>query len=257
MSLPAAPPKESAYVIKLGDDGWPVYALQSALNSIRLQVNGGWAKLDPDGAFGAGTEDAVKLFQHGYGLTADAIAGPATQRQVIKLLDEITHKQLPEIPTGLMRGFAEGEGGNLLAAVNWSVAGGVDCGPMQYRVYGPPYDEAKLKAAFDPLSSFVKAGKEFQARAERFYNRPGVTNRANREEYAKRLAVLAHNWPYGAERLADGYDLSNRAADWVPDGTKFPDGEPVNTYAEWAQYYAMGRGTWRGLIPRYVTDWTS
>lgn len=256
MSLPDTPPTSSAYVIKKGDDGWPVYALQSALNSIRLAVNGGWSKLEEDGAFGEGTDDAVTVFQKGYGLMADGIAGPATQRQVIKLLDDMTHKQLPEIPTGLMRGFAEGEGGNLLAAVNWSVSGGVDCGPMQYRVYGPPYDLTRLKAAFDPYASFIKAGKEFLARAERFYTESGVRTRKDREEYSKRLAVLAHNWPYGAERLADGYALSNREAEWVPNGTKFPDGEPVNTYAEWAQYYAMGRGAWKGLIPRYVTDWS-
>ncbi|KSU60573.1 muramoyltetrapeptide carboxypeptidase [[Bacillus] enclensis] len=64
-----------------GDSGSDVKELQ-----IRVA---GWAADSPsqtrvavDGAFGPGTEAAVKRFQRAYGLSADGIAGPATHTQL-------------------------------------------------------------------------------------------------------------------------------------------------------------------------------
>jgi peptidoglycan hydrolase-like protein with peptidoglycan-binding domain len=253
MALPSAPPRESVYSTRVGDDGWPVYALQSGLNDTQQ----GLPTLVEDGSFGPATNDVVKKFQSSVGLIIDGAAGPQSQIRIVEFLDSRVHKELPHVPGGLMRGFAEGEGGNNLAAVNWSVAGGVDCGIVQYRVLGPPYDMSKLKSAFSPYDAIVSAAKNWQVQADRFYTYTYVSTRRDRTEYAKRLAVLSHNWPYGASRLAQGFSLSDRTADWVPKGLRFPDGHPVNTYSDWAQYYAMGSTahSWKGFIPRFVTDW--
>lgn len=255
--LPQVPPKNTVYTVREGDDGWPVYSLQAALNSARVYASGGWGRLERDGAFGPGTEKATQTFQSAYGLSADGVAGPKTQRKLIELLDSSAHQHITGLPSGLMRGWVEGEGANTLAAVNWSAPGGVDCGPVQYRVYGPPYNFDALLAAFQPLAAMQRAASDYLDRAAYFYYTPGVRKREDRAEFSKRLAVLAHNWPAGAYDIARDGTLSdpNGAAPWVADGVKFPDGEEVNTRWEWCQFYSMGREDFNGMIPKYVTTW--
>lgn len=256
--LPTTPPKSIVYSIKDGTDGWPVYSLQTGLNSARSFVNGGWSVLARDGVFGSATKDAVTRFQQAYSLTADGIAGPATQRKIIEILDRAAHNAVPGLPTGLMRGWVEGEGANVLAAVNWSIPGGVDCGPMQYRVYGPPYNFTDLGNAFNPLFSMEQAAREFLDRADWFLAQPGVKSRSDKAEFSKRLAILAHNWPAGARDIALDGKLTNPdgPATWVPAGVKFPDGTVVNTRQEWCDFYSLGRGSFKGTIPKYVTNWS-
>lgn len=259
MALPSSPPQSMVPSVELGDSGWPVFAVQSALNSIKADYGTGWEKLTLDGDFGPMSDRTVRAFQTKYNLTVDGQFGPASSRKAISLLDAYVHKILPELPAGLMRGFAEGEGANNLAAVNWSVPGGVDCGVMQFRVYetNGSYDFTKLIDAFSPQASMIQAASTFLGRADAFYSAAGVVARPDREEFSKRLAVLAHNWPAGAYDISKDGNLSNPngTASWVPSGIKFPDGEPVNTRWEWCQFYALGRGSWPGSITKYVTDW--
>jgi hypothetical protein len=244
--LPDTPPKSSYSTIKQNQNGWHVYALQAGLLALEYTVT-------TDGYFGPKTYAVVREFQNRNLLDTDGIAGPATQGRIIVMLDDVIHRSISALPAGLLRGFAEGEGGNLLAAVNWSVAGGVDCGVVQNRVTGPPYSMSKLTAAFSPYQALLGAAKTWNERQANFYNKPGVVNRSDRREYAGRLAVLAHNWPYGADRLANGYALSTRTADWVP--ASLPSW--ARTYAGWAQYYSMGseEHNWPGSITRYVNAW--
>lgn len=257
MSLPSSPPKSIVYTVALDDKGWPVFAVQSALNSVRGSF---WPKLVLDGSFGPATDTAVKAFQREYLLTVDGKFGPSSSARIIRLLDARVHALLPGLPAGLLRGFAEGEGGNNLSATNWSIPGGVDCGVMQYRVYvqiDGSYAFTDLLDAFSPESAMFRAGQDFLTRADAFYAAAGVKGRADRTEFSKRLAVLAHNWPSGASDIAKDGKLTNPdgVASWVPAGVKFPDGQIVNTRWEWCQFYALGRGSWNGSIPKYVTDW--
>ena len=184
-----------------------------------------------------------------------------TQAQIVELLDQRAHALRAEVPGGLMRGLAQGEGGNLLGAVNpYTPPGGVkgvDCGVMQYRCYGPPFDMGALSLAFDPMTAMLRAADDFLGRVEIFYDQPGVRARADREEFAKRLAVLSHNWPAGAYNLADDGKLSdpNGLAAWVHPATRFPDGAPVRTRIEWCQFYALGGPHGEGAITRYVRAW--
>lgn len=65
-----------ATTVRSGDSGDAVSAAQTQLNA-----NG--ASIAVDGAFGSGTDAAVKSFQSGAGLTADGIVGPATWKALI------------------------------------------------------------------------------------------------------------------------------------------------------------------------------
>jgi hypothetical protein len=143
------------------------------------------------------------------------------------------------VPGGLIDAIVLGESGGYIAAVNWSVAGGVDCGFTQRRVT-QPYSTAAVQRAFDSLYQFNLLQDNLLDRFRDFSNYAYVKGRGDRVEFAWRLAVLHHNWPYGASRLAQGFQLSLTKATWVPAGTKFEDGQPVVTFRDWAKFYAMG-----------------
>ncbi len=219
--------------------------MQRAFNSF-----GSYAKLAEDGEFGPGTETVVKNYQANQKLVADGVAGPATQAKMVKsCLRRIGYDDLPE---GLVEGIVEAESGGYIAAVNWSSPGGVDCGFTQRRVYDNPYSSGDIEKAFDSLAQIKLLVTELRTRYGRFRNFSYVQGRQDDVEYGWRLAALAHNWPYGADRLAAGNPLSDRAATWVPQGTKFPNGNVVNTYAEWAKFYAMGSkaNQWPGAVTK-------
>lgn len=254
--LPSAPPRFASWAelvssIVMGETGWRVYALQRGLTTLGRE-------LVPDGVFGTDTRRKLVNFQAAADLVADGIAGGATQVAIIARLGNRVHDALPGVPAGLMRGFAQGEGANVLAASNWSVPGGVDLGTMQYRVYGPPYSYERMLMAFDPGEAMSQAGHEFEVRTASFWSAAWVLKQPHRPEAAKRCAILAHNWPAGARAIADHGVCSNpdSLATWVPDGVIFPDGAPVRTRMEWARYYAMGSVHGEAAIPKYVTNWS-
>jgi hypothetical protein len=223
--LPAVPPTvtQSHAALKEGVSGWPVYALQRALN------DAGSASLAPDGGFGARTTTALKAFQTRANLKADGVCGTASWRAlsgaVCRRLDRDKI-----VPAGLAAGFARGEGGNNAAAVNPSVAGGVDCGLFQLRCYGPPFDHQALGLAFSPYRAGVRALTQLRERAAQFA-RPAAGCPFTPLE----LAVLAHNWPWAAQTYHDRGRLAMpaRPAYWVP--ASLP--ASVRTYDGWAHYY--------------------
>lgn len=222
-------PARTDYSLKRDDMGAHVFALQRALNTWSTA-----AKLLEDGIFGAGTEKAVQQFQGSRRATVDGIAGPVTQRV---LVGYHVDKQDRDAPEGLLSGFAEMEGGWLLSAVNWSVAGGVDCGALQRRVYdeaevsgdfwrehierdknGAPTGACDLvlrdKARFDPQALQRAFDVGYQARllndslsglAAMYVRRSGARDGygdMSAREKAWRLAALNHNYPSGADTLS-------------------------------------------------------
>ncbi|MCA0350706.1 MAG: penicillin-insensitive murein endopeptidase [Chloroflexi bacterium] len=68
---------ELIVTVRRGDNGNAVKAIQTLLNAKRN------AGLTVDGAFGAGTEIAVKSFQSHAGLSADGVVGPTTWKNLI------------------------------------------------------------------------------------------------------------------------------------------------------------------------------
>src|SRR4051794_6052040 len=157
MSLPDSPNRIPPDQLEKGDKGWPVYGLQTGLDAV------GHA-LAADGNFGPATEKAVIAFQRNNFLSDDGVAGAATQARLISLIDTRTHNRHDKLPTGLLRGFAETESGNKLGEVNWDIDGGVDCGVVQVRCYGPPYDHNVLRAAYNPVIALERVAVTFQGR---------------------------------------------------------------------------------------------
>lgn len=262
MTLPAQPPRYATFTdllasINEGEKGWRGYALQQTLNGLRSRS---WPQLVPDGIVGAQTITALRAFQSAFGLTADGKAGPMTQAKLLEILGAQVSVRLPELPGGLMRGFAESEGANVLAATNWSVPGGVDCGSMQIRAFGPPYSQARMLSAFDALAAMNETAGTLLARAAVFQKDAAwLSKQPNRVELGLRLAVLAHNWPSGADQIARTGTLvnPNGIASWVPAGLKLPDGTPIRTRIEWCRFYALGwpAHNWPGAVTKYVRSW--
>jgi Putative peptidoglycan binding domain len=245
MGIFSQPPSKTIYEFKKGDpDGVGVAALQMALND-RGFLDATGTPLPVDGNFGDQTDVAVRWFQTSRKLFVDGIAGLKTQT---KLADEFGRvaKKANGLPSGLIYGLVEHEAGFRIGAVNWSVAGGVDCGYVQRRVYGPPWNEGLVQDAFDGQLQINKFAADTKAKFDRYMNSsrfPAVQGKPNPVEYAWRLACLYHNWPYAADRLGKGFQLSaNEPSDpwWDKNLIKFRDGQPVVTYRDWAAYYAMG-----------------
>ncbi|HYF65646.1 MAG TPA: penicillin-insensitive murein endopeptidase, partial [Herpetosiphonaceae bacterium] len=91
--------------VRLGSSGNAVKALQVELNAKRN------AGLTVDGAFGAGTEAAVKSFQSHAGLTADGVVGPTTWKNLI------WHYEYANMAANICDQDPDGNG-----AANWGVA---------------------------------------------------------------------------------------------------------------------------------------
>lgn len=257
--LPAAAPTVSVLTLRRGQTGWYVWSLQRALN--RLAGNA----LAEDGDFGPATEAAVKRFQEREALSfADGLAGTQTQGRLGSRAFTKSEAAHPGLPRGILHGLVMLESGNMLSVVNAQTAGGVDCGLVQRRASGPPFDPAVLKGAFDPVAAcdwaatdqyhgFIPTRDKFLARAWAKGNR----------ERAGRCAALNHNWPAGATYYADhGYAPSpSSLCTWVPRDdagrslVHFTDGTRVETRQDWCEFYALGGKHGEGQAARFVTAW--
>lgn len=258
--LPNEPNRERPVSIRSGARGWPVFGLQVGLNRFG-------AKLAADGDFGRLTEVALKNFQTKQGLISDGIAGPTTQRVMASRIALDADSAMTTLPDGLALSLIEGESGYYLGAVNWSVSGGVDCGLVQRRVYGPPYDVEAMVRAYHPFESAREALEDLEWRANGFLTSPwvaGAWGDGVKRKRAVRCALMAHNWPVGARDIARTGKCAQPDAPctWIPrnaDGTsmvRFPDGIRVESRYEWCQFYAMGSTHGRARMAQYVEDWT-
>lgn len=217
MSLPAAPPASTPVSVREGSRGWLVYGVQIMVGAAA------------DGTFGPLTKKAVIADQKRAGIEQDGVVGPVTQRVYAKQCIVIG-EQSAHTPAGLIRGLVENESGLMLAAVNWTVRGGVDCGIVQRRVTGPAFSLAALKAAFDPRESCRVAAVDL-ARLTQAFARPHTGCPFQPFE----LAALHHNWPAAAQRFHDYGHLPypSRSADWAPASL-----QPM-TWDQWAHFYVQ------------------
>jgi hypothetical protein len=234
------PSRTYRYTLKPGLTGHDVWALQVNLNSVYS------SDITEDGDYGNNTKARVTRFQGERGLEADGIAGPLTQRTMALYLAKAP-ESVQNLPVNLLRGVIEGESGFYVGAVNWSVAGGVDCGYVQRRVYEGDYsNDAVFRKAFDGKQQFDAVAKELRTLKETFFGRKGATTHRRAWE----LAVLNHNWPAAADRLSRGLSIyldpakDNQPADWV-----IAVGVPgVTTPRQWADFYIASK-------TQYVTSW--
>jgi hypothetical protein len=250
--MPLTIPTSSVYVIKQGSTGIPAWSVQRVLNKLGYPTG-------EDASFGPQTEGNVKKLQTRIGVTADGIVGPTTQRKLAELLCARQEKN-NDLPDKLLLSKITYESAGLLAAVNWSVAGGVDCGVTQRRVYTTDYDdEGVIKRAFDAVYQIDLSGDRVRELFDIFRQRPAVTSR----ELALRLAILNHNYPYAADQISrkgiSGLSSYWRTPqDWVKvHGLRFPDGVAIVTPLQWSERYALGNSEHRepGQSVRYVSNW--
>jgi hypothetical protein len=227
VTLPPDPPKYPSWKALLspivkGEEGWRPYALSRGVK----------ARQKPElvGQFTAGLERAVKRFQTNHDLAADGVAGPVTQGTILLLASKAAD-EAAALPGGTTYGFAVYEGGGVLAATNWDVPGGVDCGPAQRRLGGPPFSGALLRSAFDPYVGLKWAAVLLRGRRDSYLERRPQLGRRG----ALRTAVLAHNWPAGAEQIVRNGQVTSpdKAADW----TYNPNTGQPYTRGEWAEVY--------------------
>ncbi len=232
------------------------WAIQTTLYQINPELGAAFA----DGYYGDRTVQAVKSYQSRRGLTADGVAGPATQKRMIVGWKNTAESSVA-VKEGLLDGFCELEGGWLLAPVNWSVAGGVDVGAVQNRVYdlsgttswplsnGVPtqslldaviFDPNKVGAALDSKARINDLAVDLKRRRDAYYkgtNTSGAViypyTRGN-DRRSWEMAALYHNWPYASNLIAKGDQLSDKEAPWIPQSLK---DQGINTYSEWANYY--------------------
>lgn len=234
MTLPAAPPRYSSWgaltaPLKRGSAGWGVYGLQRALG------------IKPaDGVLGAKTEKFLREWQHNRNLTADGICGPKTYEYILRAAGRKADR-IHGLPDGVGYGFAHAEGAGVFAATNWSIPGAVDCGPGQYRIVGPPFKMDDLRAAFRPFESINRACDDLAERWEEYLERNKALD--ERPFSALEVAVLAHNWPAGAEQIVRSYRgylewwRSIPAPDSLITWAEKPNGQPY-TRAEWCKHYS-------------------
>lgn len=240
MTLPSSPPRYSSWSalvspIEKGETGWRAFAIQDALGSCGRHTT-------PDGQFGFQTKRQVKGFQENHNLVVDGVAGPKTQAKMIAKISHRSHDSFRELPDGLLQGYAEAEGANVLAATNWFTPSGgkpgVDCGVVQWRQYGPPFSESDLRRAFSCEASFAFASQNLIDRMEDYKRRrPSLSN-----SVVTRIALLAHNAPFLAEQIVRNGQLSTPTAlaTWtiIPQPERYRyNGRTHYTHSEWYLIY--------------------
>ena len=247
-------PRSLDATLREGDRGIVVWSVQRTCNRHAIPCA-------EDMVWGPQTTDAAKLLQVKLGVTPDGIFGPASQSALARRLcskEETEH----ELPQQLLFSKVSYESGGYLGAVNWSVAGGVDCGITQRRVYDEQYDDdAAVKRAFDPVYQLNLSGASVSELYGIFLARPGI--RGNRQ-MAYRVAVLNHNYPSLADRIswngiAGLTSYYTTPQTWVTSfGLRFPDGAAIRTPLEWGQRYALGNSAHRepGQAVKLVQDWS-
>lgn len=223
MSIWSSPPTATKSVFRRGDVHLGVYSIQTALNRI------GGTPLVEDGSFGVATEARVKNYQIAVGFTGkdvDGVVGQATQAKLAHSCI-IRTPSGSALPHGLLEGLIKLESGNYIAAVNARVAGGVDYGFTQRRVYGPPFDPVAVQAAAKPVTQVNLAAAELDDNHDRYMVGMNPACPFNAWE----LAVLHHNWPWAADTYHRYGHLPDptKIATWVTWATM--------TWDQWAHYY--------------------
>ena len=249
--------KTTPWTIQKGLKGWPVFALQRALN----EADPKGVQLVEDFDFGPVTESGVKRFQSSAVLTQDGKAGPKTQEAIIQINIAVVD-ELKQVPAGMLRSICLGESGNYIAAVAWGSPGGVDVGAVQRRVYESQFNNQEvIKAAFDTGYQLGFVADTLAYLFGVFRARPKVSS----DSLAWRLAVLNHNYPVLADRVSR-YGIAGLSSyftspqSWVTNiNAKFPDGTPIRTPLQWGQKYSLGNSAHGepGTMVRFVKTWSA
>lgn len=245
-------PRSTDYTLRRGDQSVAVWALQRVMNKLGIPTS-------EDGDFGKQTEANAKALQIKLRVASDGVVGGGTQQALAHYLCD-RQERADDLPENLLLSSILYESGGYLGAVNWSVAGGVDCGMTQRRVYDSSKTDATIKRAFDASYQVGLSGSSARELHDIFLARPGVFT----HEGAYRVATLNHNYPSLADRISrvgikslSAYYTSPQT--WVVvNDLHFPDGAPIRTPLEWGQRYALGNKEHNepGQAVKLVTSWS-
>lgn len=239
------PNERYRYAYKLGMSGADVWCIQVALNAAAVSP-----QLVTDGSFGPHTKVAVEQIQSRLGIETDGVCGPETQHKLCAREAGIIQKG--RTPKGLLLGICDGESGSIIPATSGLYGNGSrDYGPYQDNKTNP--SEAELKVAYSVNQQTRKTADEISAVYKRYRQMPGGST----DEKAWRLAVLYHNWPAAAEKIAKG---EGNTWTYQADGRSYKMSDPaqwiknigvagVTTGWQWAEFYIDKK-----IV--YVTSWT-
>ena len=178
------------------------------------------------GTFDAVVDAAVRKYQTRHGLAVDGDVGPITQRSMAaQFMGSARNKY--GLPVNMLASIVKLESGFYVAATNFRISGYVDVGWVQMHVPFPSLTHDYVADCYGP-NCFGYTASILRNRFDAYMGYGKVDARRGWE-----LAVLAHNWPYGAFQLVRGIPLSTEPANWV-----INIGVPgIDTPAEWAEYY--------------------
>jgi hypothetical protein len=163
---------------------------------------------------------------------------------------------------GLANGIAEGESGWKLGEASWlrvNLKDVVDCGLIQDSIIvtGTTVTQGRWETGFGPQSA-LEAWAKIRSLKNTYYGKPGATTHKD----AWFCAILYHNWPAAAERVANKtfdswvytardendvvrwYGVDDEA--WWIARYNIPG---VRTARQWCNHYVKTKS-------QYVTNWT-
>lgn len=225
MITPTGPGRAS---LRRGDRGWDVAAVQIAYNGAGIG-----AALALDGDYGTHTELVAKRYQLRFGLKADGVTGPATQRSLCVNQSRPAETGLPK---RLLESLMLNESGLLVTAYSKHPSdSGYDLGAYQDSIVPSLVnDQTAIRRALRIGPMAQRTADKIKTQHARFVSWGIVSGRR-----AWELAVLYHNWPVAAERLAAGKSIfidparDTQPADWVISAS----GGRLQTPREWVASY--------------------
>lgn len=187
-----------------------------------------------DGIFGLATNKRVRALQRANNLVVDGIAGPATQRAIC-ISRSREAEALHKLPPGTLESIMENESGFILAAYSKHPSDeGIDLGSYQKSIVPGSFTQENFRKAYNVVRMAEETAAKLRQVFERFVSY-GVVNTRRAWE----LAILSHNWPAAAERLAQGKSIfidparDDQPAEWV---IKASAGR-LQTPREWVESY--------------------
>ena len=187
--------------LKKGQQGWDIYALQSALKGA-----GFYTTYAVDGYAGAITDKAIRDYQAASGLTVDGIAGIVTQRS-LALRDMYAANVKYKLPQGALKGQIESESGYILG--NHSPRyenGSFDVGVTQRNTA-----YVSLDTGFDAPDSLDFLGAHIRRKYNEYKSYGVITS----ERRLWELAQGSWNRPAWTDRLAKGLSLTQSQSTWI------------------------------------------
>lgn len=207
-----------------------------------LQLN---LDIHVDGDFGIKTERTVKDWQESHHLKpVDGIAGPDTFRSIVVQKSRLAaHKH--NLPAGILKSIAFNESNFILgAAAPHGGDAGWDVGAFMRSSGSAPPSANTTRSFFNVEKSsewtanhLVTTKSHLGVPVDSKYLKDIGEN--NKEEFAWQLAILAHNWPYAADNIADRGHIFNNPDqdDWPANWIIVASGGRLSTPRQWVTSY--------------------